>query len=400
MSRPDFEALRADVRSWIAGNRPPEPGFALPESAMTVASEEQLEYLRGWQRRVYEAGFLGVEWPEPYGGRALATGAQAVIDQELGRARAPALLNIVGLNWAGPIILLRGSEAQKRRFIRPLLRCDEVWCQGFSEPGAGSDLASLQARARLEGDRYVLHGHKVWTTLGHFADYMILLARTGPPDSRHAGISYFLSPMRVPGVEVRPLVKLTGELGFNQVIFDGARIPADSLLGREGEGWRLAMETLQFERGAAEGAGGRATGSTGGTLEDLIESARSFRRDGRPVLDDAAVRDRIAGFAVEFAALRAGASRMRVPALSLDRPKALPLMSKLVGTELRQRLADFACELQGAGETLARGEPRAAQGGLWQHAYLSSFEGTIAGGTSEIQRDLLGEQVLGLPKSR
>jgi alkylation response protein AidB-like acyl-CoA dehydrogenase len=395
-----FDRLGSEVRSWLASHLPPVPDFELPESAMTVANEAQLEYLRAWQRSVYQAGFVGVEWPEAYGGRGLAAGAQAVIDAELGRAHAPPLLNIVALNWAGPIILRRGSEAQRQRFIRPLLRCDEIWCQGFSEPGAGSDLASLQTRARREGDGYIIDGHKVWTTLGRFADYMILLARTDPSEPRHAGISYFLSPMKVPGIEVRPLVKLTGELGFNQVIFSGARIPSDALLGREGEGWRLATETLQFERGAAEGAGGRATGSSAGTLEDLIEQARGWRREGRPVLDDPVARDRIAALAVEWMALRAGAARQRIPALNLDRPLALPLMGKLVGTELSQRLAELACELQGGEESLAKGAAGAPQAGFWQHAYLSSFEGTIAGGTSEIQRNLLGEQVLGLPKSR
>ena len=337
--------------------------------------------------------------PKRYGGRDLPSGAQHIIDQEFRRAGTPPLLNIVALNWAGPIILRHGTDAQKHRFIRPLLRCDEIWCQGFSEPGAGSDLASLQARARRDGDAYVIDGHKVWTTLGFYADYMILLARTNPDEPRHGGISYFLSPMREPGIEVQPLVKITGELGFNQVIFNEARIPADALLGREGEGWKLAIETLQFERGA-EGGGGGGSGGRSVALDDLIELVRGCERDGRPLLDDPVVRDRIAAFAIEAAAIRASSERMNVPGLVIDRPMALPLMNKLVGTEFGQRLTDFACELQGWDETLARGDAQAAAGGRWQHGYLSSFEGTIAGGTSEIQRNILGEKVLGLPKGR
>jgi alkylation response protein AidB-like acyl-CoA dehydrogenase len=399
-SAPDLEALRAEARSWLASNPAPEPDFERPTSVMTVSGEPQLEYLRAWQRRAYDAGFVGVEWPEEYGGRGLPRGAQRSIDQEFGRAGTPPLLNIVALNWAGPIILRHGSAAQKQRFIQPLLRCDEIWCQGFSEPGAGSDLASLQARAWREGDAYVIEGHKVWTTLGLYADYMILLARTNPDEPRHGGISYFLSPMRVPGIEVQPLVKITGELGFNQVIFSEARIPADALLGREGEGWKLAIETLQFERGAEEGGGGSSGGGRSGAVEDLIEMARGRERDGRPLLDDPVVRDRIAAFAIEATAIRASRERLRVPGLVVDRPMALPLMTKLVGSELGQRLYDFACELQGWDETLARGDTEAVGGGAWQHGYLSSFEGTIAGGTSEIQRNILGEKVLGLPKGR
>ena len=271
----EHATLREDVRSWLASNPTPSADFEVPQTAMTVADEAPLEYLRSWQARLYDAGFVGVEWPEAYGGRDLGRGAQGIVDQELAAANTPPLLNIVALNWAGPIILRHGTDDQKRRYLAPLLRCDEIWCQGFSEPGAGSDLASLQTRAVREGDGYRIDGEKVWTTLGRFADQMILLARTNPDEARHAGISYFLAPMRVPGVSVHPLLKLTGELGFNRVEFDGAMIPADTLLGREGEGWKLAMETLQFERGAAEGGAGRSR------LEQW--HARGLDRDGEAV---------------------------------------------------------------------------------------------------------------------
>jgi alkylation response protein AidB-like acyl-CoA dehydrogenase len=390
-----LDELRARVREWLGANRPPAPPFALPQNALMVTTDAQMAWLRDWQRHLYDAGFVGAEWPAAYGGRGLARGAQRAIDQELARANAPFLVNNVALAWAGPMILHFGSEAQKQRFLAKLLRADEIWCQGFSEPGAGSDLASLATRAVRDGDAYVIDGHKVWTSLGRFADYMILLARTDPAAPKHAGISYFLAPMRVAGVLVRPLVKLTGEGGFNQVIFTGARIPADALLGREGQGWELATATLSFERGASEGSAG-ASSMGRASVESLLAL---LRRLPPHVAADPVVRDRLAGFAIEAAALRFSAQRARIPGLVADRPQALLLMGKLTSSEHVQRLTDFACELEGYAGTLWK-DPAALDDAEWQHGYLNSFALTIAGGTSEILRNVLGEKVLGLPKTR
>ena len=394
-----LDELRARVREWLAASAPPAPDFGLPQSMLAITTDEQFRYLRDWQARVYDAGFVGAEWPAEYGGGGLPRGSQRVISQELGRAPVPFLLNLVGLSWAGPMILQRGSEAQRRRYLAKLLRADEIWCQGFSEPGAGSDLASLQASAVRDGEDYVINGHKVWTSLGRFADQMILLARTDPEAGKHAGISYFLSPMKIEGIEVLPLVKITGEGGFNQIIFSDARIPRDTLLGREGQGWELAIATLNFERGAAEGSAG------GGDMSErdvttAIDLARRVVRDGQPASADPVVRDRLAQFAIESFAMRYSGQRARIPALCADRPLALPLMSKVAGSELAQRLADFGCELQGYAGTLYKGDPSAIDDGEWQKLYLNSYSLTIAGGTSEIVRNVLGEKVLGLPKTR
>ncbi len=390
-----IDELRARVQEWLLEQLPAAPPFALPQNALTVTSDEQMRWLRDWQARLYDAGFVGAEWPVAYGGRGLGRGAQRAIDQELARAGAPFLVNNVALAWAGPMILHFGTEAQRARFLAKLLRADEIWCQGFSEPGSGSDLASLRTRAVRDGDTYRIEGHKVWTSLGRFADYMILLARTDPNAPKHAGISYFLAPLRIPGVEVRPLVKLTGEGGFNQVIFSDASIPAEALLGREGQGWELATATLSFERGASEGSAG-ASGMGGAGLEQLIALLR-----GAPprVRDDAVVRDRLAALAIEATALRHAGARMRLPGLVADRPQALPLMVKLVGTEHAQRLSELGCEIAGYAGTLWK-DPAVQGSGTWPHSYMSSFAGTIAGGTSEILRNVLGERVLGLPKTR
>jgi alkylation response protein AidB-like acyl-CoA dehydrogenase len=390
-----LDELRAHIREWLRTHLPLAPAFALPQNALTVTSDEQIRWLRDWQARLYDAGFVGAEWPAPYGGRGLARGAQRAIDQELARTGAPFLVNNVALSWAGPMILHYGTEAQRQRFLAKLLRADEIWCQGFSEPGSGSDLASLRTRATRDTDGYCIDGHKVWTSLGRFADYMILLARTDPSAPKHAGISYFLAPLRIPGVEVRPLTKLTGEGGFNQVTFSGARIPADALLGREGQGWELATATLSFERGASEGSAG-ASGMGGANLDQLIALLRSAPQQLR---DDAVLRDRLAAIAIEATALRYAGARMRQPGLVADRPQALPLMAKLVGTEHAQRVAELGCEIAGYAGTLWK-DAAVPGSGEWPHSYLSSFAGTIAGGTSEILRNVLGEKVLGLPKTR
>ena len=389
-----MEALRSEVRAWIGANHPGDPGWKLPQSALEVAEDRQFDWLRVWQRKLYDAGYVGAEWPQAYGGGGRELGTQRVIDQELGRARAPFLLNVVGLSWAGPVILRYGTEAQKSKFIQPLLRADEIWCQGFSEPGAGSDLASLRTTAQRSGDSWAIDGHKVWTTLGRYADWCILLARTDALGVKHAGISYFLAPVKIPGVVVQPLVKLTGEGGFNQVIWSDARIPADSLLGREGQGWELATATLQFERGAVEGSAG-GSGGAGEQVARVAALARTLGCDADPL-----VRDRLADFWIQETALRANAQRSRSPGLVSDRPEALPLMQKLTSTELTQSLSDFACELEGDAAGLWIGDPGALENAEWQRTYLNSFAGTIAGGTSEILRNILGERVLGLPKTR
>ncbi len=389
-----MEALRSEVRAWIAANHPGDPGWKLPQSALEVAEDRQFDWLRAWQRKLYDAGYVGAEWPGEYGGGGRERGAQRVIDQELGRARAPFLLNVVALSWAGPVILRYGTEAQKRKFIQPLLRADEIWCQGFSEPGAGSDLASLRSTATRSGDAWRIDGHKVWTTLGRYADWCILLARTDAGAVKHAGISYFLAPMKIPGVVVQPLVKMTGEGGFNQVIWADASIPADALLGREGQGWELATATLQFERGAAEGSAG-GSGGAGEQVARVAALARTLGRDTDPL-----VADRLAAFWIQETGLRANAQRSRIPGLVSDRPEALPLMQKLTSTELSQALSDFACELEGEAAGLWIDDPGALQNAEWQRTYLNSFAGTIAGGTSEILRNILGERVLALPKTR
>lgn len=394
--------LRAQVREWIDANRPPQPDFLEPENFMFVETDEQFEYLKSWQRKLYDAGYLGMDWPAEYGGGGHPPGTQNIVAQELSRAGTPALLNIIGLQWAGPVVLQYGTEAQKKRMLKPILTAEEIWCQGFSEPGAGSDLASASTRAEPVGDdAWKVNGHKVWTTLGRFSRWMILLARTDQNAHKYDGLSFFLFPMDVSGVDVQPLIKITGEGGFNQVIFDDAPMPEDALLGELGQGWKIAMATLTFERGAAEGTGAGSGGTAPGLgVEQVAQLARRAARNGSPAADDPWVRDRLADFWIRETASLFARRRTAVPALVSDRPFAIPLMSKTVGTEYVQQLADLACRILGPDAALWLGDPDAPDGAQWPHAYMNSFASTIGGGTSQIQRNILGERVLGLPKSK
>jgi len=396
----EIAEFRLEVRGWLEAHRPRDPGFKLPQSFLEVESDRQFDFLREWQARVYAAGYLGLDWPEEYGGRGDPLKRQRIVSQEMARARVPFLLNVIGLQWAGPTILVYGTEEQKKRCLKPILSAEEIWCQGFSEPGSGSDLASAQTRAEPSGDGWKVTGHKVWTTLAHKAKWMILLARTDPDAGKYEGLSFFLFPMDVPGVTVQPLVKMTGEGGFNQVIFDEAPMPSGSMLGQEGQGWQVALTTLLFERGAQEGSGGGQATASAETVARLVSVARRARREGHLAADDDVFRDRMAQLWIEQEALRLGSQRARIPALVAERPQALPLMSKLVFSECNQRLTELACEMLGPDATLWLGDPRALDRAEWPRAYMNSFGMTIGGGTSEILRNIIGEKVLGLPKTK
>ena len=394
----ELDEFRADVRAWLADNKPGDPGFLLPETFMEVGTDQQFEFLRDWQRTVYEAGYLGMAWPSEYGGGGQAQVYQDIVNQEMAKARAPFVPNTIGLNWAGPLILDMGSEEDKQRYIKNILSAEDIWCQGFSEPDNGSDLGNAQVRAVRDGDDYVVNGSKIWTSLGSYAKYMILLARTstdGP--NKYAGLTFFLAPMKVEGVDPVPIKKLTGEFGFCQTYFDDARIPAACRLGAEGEGWSVAMRTLMFERGAI---GGQAGGLSAMDLNinDIIELARRSVRNGRPALEDPLTRDELMKLVLEAKGNQLMGAKSRIPALCEDWPTAIAMSGKLRGSELKRKMTRFALSLQGANGARYIGD-QAVDGGKWQRSYLNAFSGTIGGGTTQIQKNILGERVLGLPKS-
>jgi alkylation response protein AidB-like acyl-CoA dehydrogenase len=397
-STAELSEFRAQVRDWLARNAPPQPAWKLPDSFMEVGTREQFEYLRDWQATVYAAGYLGMSWPKEYGGGGAHAAYQQVVNSEMSRARVPFMVNLIGLFWAGPTILKLGSEAQKQRYIPKILSADEIWCQGFSEPENGSDLANAQMTAVRDGDEYVLDGTKIWTSLGAHAHHMILLARTDRnAPSKYHGLSFFLAPMRVPNVHTVPIRKMTGEHGFTETRFEAARIPASCLLGDEGQGWMVALTTLAFERGAEGGqAGGLAMVPL--RVSQVVEMARTLRPEGRPLIEDPLVRDRLVQFAIEERAMELSNQRARIAALAQPRPFAVPMMTKLVMSEFRRRLCAFAVTLQGENAALYVGDPDAYSDGDFQRGYMNAFSATIGGGTSQIQMNILGERVLGLGK--
>jgi len=389
-----IEKFAAEAESWFAENTPRDVDFMLPLTFMEVGTDQQFNFLRDWQRQVYEAGFLGAAWPSEYGGGGLTDAHQSAATKVMRRFNVPIMMNTIGLSWAGPLILDIGSEAHKKKYIKGILSADDIWCQGFSEPENGSDLGNAQLRAVRDGDDYILNGSKIWTTHGHYAKFMILLARTNPDaPNKYAGLSFILTPMDVPGVTTQKIKKLTGEHGFTQTFFEDARIPADGLMGQEGMGWKIAMQTLEYERGARGGqAGGYSI-----TDPDPLEILNLARDTGH--LDDPIVRDDLIDFIIDAQSLSLNSQRAKIGALVRDNPAGLPLMDKLVKTEFAREINQYALTLQGTRSAYYVDEPNALDRGWWHRSYLNAFSATIGGGTSQIQRNIIGEHVLGLPKS-
>jgi alkylation response protein AidB-like acyl-CoA dehydrogenase len=395
---PEQADFREYCRRWLAENRPPAPSFRLPLSPIEVMTEAQRRYLCDWEKRCYEAGLIGCDYPKEYGGGG-HQGFQQIAIQEMGRAAVPYMINVIGLNMAAPTILNHGTEEQKRRLLPPLLAADEIWCQGFSEPNAGSDLAGVQASAVRDGDHWVINGHKVWTSLAHFASWMIMLCRTGT-EHKYLGLTYFIVPIAgAKGVTVRPLIKMTGETGFNEVLFEDVVVPDTLRVDDVGKGWTVAMTTLLYERGAAEGAGSGGGVSLDERVQALVALAKRMRRHGRPAWDDPVLRDRIAQIAIRVEGMRQTHRRMRVETLT-DHPMRLPLQQKVLVSELMQDMARLAVEIEGAHASLYLGDAHAPDGGQWPLAFMNSYGFTIAAGSNEIQRNILGERVLGLAKSK
>ena len=387
---PAEEAFRREVSAWLDANVPAD--FDPDRFEFGMSADERFAWQLDWHRRLHAGGWVGLHWPREYGGRGATLMEQVVFADELARRRLPPGANMLGILLVGPTLMQWGSEAQKRRFLPSILSAEEIWCQGYSEPNAGSDLASLETRAVPDGDAFVVNGQKVWTSGAHRAHWMILLARTDPRAPKHRGISYLLVEMRSPGITVRPLVQMTGSAGFNEVFFEDVRVPRANLVGELNHGWDVAMTTLMFER-AGLGSDLRFEG----VLEALIAAARSVSRGGRPAIEDAAVRDQIARFAIEAAALRYGGYRQLTKRLRGQPPGPEGSMAKLVASELNLRIAEWTVALLGAPgqlETHAPGEPP----GHWLARALMARAHTIAGGTSEIQRNILAERVLGLPR--
>jgi alkylation response protein AidB-like acyl-CoA dehydrogenase len=385
---PEDAAFRAELRAWLRSNLPEgwgSPGWVEPEGADRVA------FLKEWSRRLYDAGYIGLNWPEAYGGHAAPLSQQAILLEELGRAESPEHVGVIGLGMAGPTILQHGTEAQKTRFLRNIITGEEVWCQGFSEPGSGSDLASLRTKAVPDGDGgWLVSGQKVWSSFAHIADLCLLLARTDDSGDKHEGLTYFLLDMHAPGVEVRPIRQLTGDSEFNEIFLSDVPIAGDMVLGEVGRGWQVAITTLMNERA---NIGFMLTSRMELAFRRLAELARSTPRRGGPgtMADDPLVRDRLARLWADAQALRFTIYRAFSAFLRTGMPGPEGSIAKLFWGELNQRLTKAALDIEGAAAML---------GGRWQTLQLRSRGNSIEGGTSEILRSIVAERVLRLPKSR
>jgi alkylation response protein AidB-like acyl-CoA dehydrogenase len=375
---PEEAAFRTEVRSWIEANLPAEL-----KGSRGGAQRFEGPASRGWSRKMHEAGYAGLTWPKEYGGRGAPYNLQAIALEEFARAEAPQHIGVIGLGMAGPTIMAHGTEEQKQRYLAKILSAEEIWCQGFSEPGAGSDLAGVRTSAEQRNGHFVVNGQKVWSSFAHIADFCILVTRSDPASEKHAGLTYLIVDMHSPGVEVRPLRQITGESEFNEIFFTDVEVPAENLLGEVGGGWQVAMTTLLHERGTL---GFALTGALSVTVGKLVALAKEHG------LADARLRGEVAREWIELQALKLTAYRSLTRLMETGVPGPEGSGLKLHWSEQNQRLTKLALEVLGDGNGDARE--------YWTYQQLRSRGNTIEAGTSEILRNIIAERVLGLPRGR
>ena len=383
---PSEKAFRDEFRAWLQANVP-----APYQGPADVEVPEYVEYLRGWQRKLFDGGWSGATWPKAYGGRGATVIEQAILVEEMARANAPDIIGFVGIALIGPSIITHGTEEHKEAYLEPMLSGEKIWCQGFSEPNAGSDVASLATRAVLDGDHYVVNGQKTWTSFGHCSDYCFLLVRTDTEAPKHKGITCLLVDMASEGVSVRPLRMMSGDSGFSEIFFTDVRVPVGQVLGELNGGWRVAITALMNERA---NLGALAQVSLARYLDGLIAAARKIPHPGGCAADDPLVRQKIAQAHLELEVFRMTASRALSRFAKSGMPGPEGSFLKMFWTETYQRMAQSAMEIAGPYGQLSEGEM-----GDLSYGYLRSRGSTIEAGTSEILRNIIGERVLGLPKS-
>jgi alkylation response protein AidB-like acyl-CoA dehydrogenase len=377
---PEDARFRSELRAWLAAHKPARQE-RVPHDDASLADE--FAFLRAWQRALFDAGYVGLLWPPEYGGLGAPPVRQAILGEELARARAPQLLNRVGLNNAGPTLIAHGSDAQKRRLLPPILTADEMWCQLFSEPGAGSDLAAVRTRAERAGDHFRVSGQKVWTSYAQLSRWGILLARTNPDAARHRGLTYFILDMQSPGITVRPLTQATGSTEFSEVFLEDVLVPAANVIGAVDQGWEIAMTTLAHERGTGFAFKEQVLARI--ALDDAADLARAGGRARDPV-----VRQALAQGHIDVEIMRLLNCRTLTRLERGHEPGPESSLVKLFWAGLTQRVHELALEIQGPRAVLADGR--------WPTAFLWSRVSSIAGGTSEVQANIVAQRILGLPR--
>jgi alkylation response protein AidB-like acyl-CoA dehydrogenase len=368
-------AFRDELRRWLDENDPGPP---------PSGPGELVQFELEWQKKLYAGGWAGVSWPQEYGGRGATLIEQAIFLEELARARAPRPANILGLVMGGPVVIAHGNEDQKERFLQPILSAEEIWCQGFSEPESGSDLASLKTRAVKTDGTWKVTGQKVWTSYAHVAKWCMLLARTDPDTPKHKGITYFILDMDQPGVEVRPLPQITGDPEFNEIFLEEAEIPDENIIGDVGGGWQVAITTLMFERA---GLGAAAVLGLRRTLDELVEVIRE-----RGLEDDPLIRQRIAELRIGIEAMRLGGLRAMTETMKRGVPGPEGSLGKWQWADYNQGLTELANEILGPEGMRADTE--------WSYRFLRARGNSIEGGTTEVLKNVIAERVLGLARLR
>ncbi|MGI8407886.1 MAG: acyl-CoA dehydrogenase family protein [Actinomycetota bacterium] len=383
----DEARFRSELRAWIEAHKPSDKG--------PIAGRMDEEESRTWAKELHAAGYAGLTWPKEFGGGGAPYTHQAIFLEESARAETPEHIGVIGLGMAGPTIIAHGTPEQKQRYLGAILSGEEVWCQGFSEPGAGSDLASLNTKARLDGEEFVVNGQKVWSSFAHIADWCILMVRTDSEAPKHKGITYLLVDMHSPGIEVRPLRQITGDPEFNEIFFTDVRVPLANVLGDIHDGWRVAMTTLLHERGTL---GFALTARLEVLVRKLIDTAKQRRSDGVVPMDDPIIRDKVAQQWIELQALRFTNYRALTGLVKTGVPGPEGSIAKLHWSESNQRLSKLALEMIGPDSQLD--DQNGFWNGFWQYQQLRSRGNTIEAGTSEVLRNIIAERVLGLPRSR
>jgi len=390
---PAEEKFRDECHAWLDAHVPREWHDSAFRESLTPASE--IAFLKSWQHTLYDGGWVGLTWPREYGGRGATFMEQVIFNQEMARAKAPPLINVLGIIIAGPTMMVHGTEEQKRHYLPKILNAEEICGQGFSEPNSGSDLASLAMRASLDGDEFVVNGQKIWNSYGHMAQQCLVLVRTDPSLPKHKGITALIVDMQSPGITVKPLRQITGDAEFNEVFFDNVRVPRANLVGEINDGWNVAITILMFER---LNTASLLEIQTKIALDELIDTARRTLRNGRPATEDPLIRQKLAQIYTDVEILRLSTYRSITRFQRGQRPGPEGSIDKLFWSETAQRLFAVAMEILGPQGQLVKGSKGAVDSGHWSYQFLRSRADTIAGGTSEILRNIIGERVLGLPK--
>lgn len=390
---PEEVQFRQDLRAWLVDALPKGWG----ETVFEPEDEDERAMFRlAWERKLHAGGWSGINWPVEYGGRGATLIERAIFAEEMARAKAPEGLNIIGHNLAGTTILRHGTEAQKKRFLPKIISSDEVWCQGFSEPNAGSDLASVRTRAVRQGDKFIVNGQKIWTSYAQYSQWCFALVRTDPDAPKHKGLSFLLIDMNSPGISIRPLRQISGEFEFNETFFDDVEVPVENIVGDINDGWRIAMTTLAYERGPEDALGRQIRFKQ--ELDKLVETAAETTQGGKKLIDDPVIRQKLARSIAQVEIMRLNAVRTFSKYLNGEERGPDASVIKLYWSHAAQDMYETALDVLGPIAPLTASDPESAAGGRFQLSYLQSKAFTIYSGSSEIQRNIIGERMLGLPR--